>query len=160
MLDNLTLMTVTLVILRVLLTPLAIYNACWSATGFFSLLRGKNFPTSIYQSVVFSASCGILGFQLLALAGVRRNEDPAITLALLCTFFLANILSAFGRRYHMVMQFEKFYWLFQENNLDVAVRAAELNRFDPRYTEGILTNAETEMAVEMVRRTMHKKEDA
>ena len=157
MLDSLTLMSVTLVVLRVLLTPLALYNVSWSAMGFLSLLRGKNFPTSIYQSVVFASSVGILGFQLLALAGVKRNEDPAITLALLCTFFLANILSAFGRRYHTVMNFESFYWLFHNDNLDIAIRAAKLNETDPKFTEGLITHAETQVAVEIVRRTMNKK---
>lgn len=159
LLGNISLMAATLILLRVLLTPLAIYNVSWSWRGFLSLLQGKNFPTSIYQSVVFAACSGILGFQLLALYGIKRNENPAITLALLCTFFLSNILAAFGRRYHMVMNFEKFYWLFHNANLDVAVRAAHLSEFDEKFTENLLASAETQMAIEMVRRSMNKKDD-
>lgn len=159
MLGNLDFVLVALVVLRILMLPLLVYNMCWSYTGFYSLMRGRDFPTSIYQSVIFSFCVGILGAQVMWLLGVQSSITPPGALLALCFFFLGNILAAFGRKYHSIMDFDKFYWLFHDDNLDMAVRAAKLNEFDPKFTRALIDNAEAQMAVEMVRRTMHKKED-
>lgn len=143
----------SILILRLLMTPLLVYNMTWSIAGFKSLIKGVSFPASIYQSVVFLMSFGLLGFNLMAFLG---NEASAwslpFSLIFLCAFFLASILAFFGNKYAVAEGFERFYWLFKEGHMGLALRIADLNRLDPDYAEETLALAEAGLALHLAKK--------
>lgn len=148
----------SVLIIKMLMLPLILYNLSWSFRGLWQFLRGISFPTSVYQSVIFFTSIGLLGYQLLAIFGRTSSSwSEPYALALQCIFFLSMTCAFIGRRAAITVDFARFYWLFQSNNLDVAVRAAELNQLDPEYAENALHMAETGMAFHLARK--NKKVD-
>lgn len=146
-----------LLVLRLIMVPLLIFNISWSYKGFKWVLKGASFPTSIYQSVVFLMSMGLLGYHALTIGGALL--DPwalPFSLALQCMFFLASLLAFAGRQYAIVFKFEQFYWLFDEDHLDIAVRAAQINKFDPVYADAVLDAAEADVALKMAKKALDR----
>lgn len=160
LLDNhfsLGLTATALIVLRILMMPFIFYNLGWSFKGFKQLIGGAVYPTSLYQSVVFFSSLGLMGYHVMAVLGrTAQSWSEPYSLALQCLFFLAMLIATIGRRIAVTVDFERFYWLFEQNNLDVAVRIAELNQLDPEYTEGVLDLAENNLAIQLARRTSNR----
>ena len=157
---SLGLATTALLVLRMLMTPLLIYNMGWSFKGFRQLLRGDAYPTSLYQTVVFMFSGAVLGYNGLTFTGrVVSDWSEPWSLGFQCMIVVASVCAFIGRRVAVTVDFEKFYWLFSSNNLDIAVRAAELNMADPEYIEEMLNVAETTVAVRMAKRAINGSVD-
>ena len=149
-----------LIMLRLIMTPLLIYNAHWSFNGFRLLLKGVAFPTSLYQTTVFMFSLGVLGYNALTFLG-RTVSTWSIpwSLSFQCMFLLAALSALIGRKVADTLNFEKFYWLFSSNNLDIAVRAAEMNAADPEFTQEAIAVAETTLAVRLAKKAINGNAD-
>lgn len=153
---SLGLATTALLVLRMIMTPLLVYNMGWSFKGFRQLLKGDAYPTSLYQTVVFMFSGAVLGYNCLTFTGrVVSDWSEPWSLGFQCMITVASVCAFIGRRVAATVDFEKFYWLFSSNNLNIAVRAAELNIADPEYTEEMLHVAETTVAVRMAKRAIN-----
>lgn len=139
-------------LVRLLMVPLILYNLGWTFRGFVELLKGIPYPTSIYQSVVFLMSSGLLGFHILAFMGRSSPSWNSAALAMQCLFLLACILALVGRRIAISMNFERYYWLFETNNLDVAIRMGKINQLDPKFASATLESAETTLAIRLARK--------
>tara|TARA_Y100001968_G_C19454482_1_gene771893 strand:- start:75867 stop:76364 length:498 start_codon:yes stop_codon:yes gene_type:complete len=149
-----------LLALRMLLTPLLLYNMGWSFKGFRQLVQGRAYPTSLYQTVVFMFSGAVLGYNGLTFGGrlVSDWSEPW-SLGFQCMIAVASVSALIGRRIAVTIDFERFYWLFTSDNLEVAVRAAELNMADPEYTQEMLNVAETTVAVRLAKRAINGTAD-
>jgi len=147
-----------LIVLRILLTPLLLYNMSWSFKGFVSLLKGDAFPMSLYQSVVFFFSAGTLGYNILVFCGREVSEwTIPWSLMLQCTLMIGSIIALIGRRVAAIVDFERFYWLFTTDNLDLAVRVAHMNEADTNFTKGVIESAETTLALELARKAVNDR---
>ena len=157
---SLGLVATALLTLRILITPLLLYNASWSFKGFLQLLKGDAFPTSIYQTTVFMFSGAVLGYNVLTFLG--RNVSTwslPWSLTFQCMILTASIAVFIGRRVAVTVDFERFYWLFNSGNLDIATRVAEMNEADPEYTEGVVSTAETTLALKLAKRAIENNAD-
>lgn len=149
-----------LIVLRLLMIPILTYNILWSAKGFWQLLRGITFPTSIYQSVVFLFSSGVMGYHILAFFGqASTGWSVPWSLGLQCVVLLASVLAFVGRKISIVLDFEKFYWIFSSDNLDLAMRVSEMNQMDPHYTKQMVEAAETTLAIRLAQKAVNGKLD-
>ena len=149
-----------LIMMRLLMVPLLIYNMSWSSMGFKDLVAGRPFPTAIYRSTVFTFSAAALGYHALAFIGREVSEWSVLwSFFLQCAFMLGCVAAAIGRKLAITAHFESFYWLFSSNNLDIAVRSAQLNEVDPDYTEAMLGAAEAAMAVKIAKKEIEENRD-
>jgi hypothetical protein len=145
-----------LLVLRMIMIPFVIYNLLWSARSVWDFMRGRNFPSCLYESMVFFMCSGLAGYHVMAFMGNSPSSwSLPFSLALQCIFFLAVIIAALGKRLALTTHFEKFYWLLSGNNLDVAVRAAHLNELDSEYTMRSLEAAETTLAVRLAKKAIN-----
>lgn len=147
-----------ILVIRTLMIPLVVYNIIWSFKGTMQFFRGIHFPTSLYQSVIFFMSTGLLGYHALALLG--RDVSPwsqPYSLMLQCLFFLASGIAFIGRRVAASIDFERFYWLFRDNNLGLAVRVAEMNEMDSDYTHEVIEVAESTLAIRLAKKAVDAK---
>lgn len=140
-----------LMIIRMLMVPLLIYNLSWSIKGFWQLIRGIPYPTSVYQSATFLSTLGVLALHNLAFAGRPfQNWSLPYLLMIHCAFFASAAASAYGRRISIVNQFEKFYWLFNKGNLDLAARVSVLAEQNLEFTTRAIETAETALSLEFI----------
>lgn len=143
---NLTFVAWALLLIRFAMLPLVVYNIAWSFRSCVDFIMGRNFPASLYESMVFFMSMGLMGYHLLSFLGRTTSDwSHSYSLALQCFFFLASLVAAIGRRLAMTVDFEKFYWLFKDNHLEMAIRIAEINHIDPEFAEETLSKAEKAM---------------
>lgn len=142
-----------LLAIRFLMLPLIVYNLGWSFRGFINFVNGKEYPACLYESLVFFMSLGLSGYHLMYFIG-RTSSDWSLpySLALQCLFFLASLVAFIGRRLSITLNFQKFYWLFESNNLEVAVRMAHLNQLDPDFAKKSLEAAESSMVLHLAKR--------
>ena len=149
-----------LLILRVLLLPLLAYNMRWSFRGFVELLKGRSYPTSLYETVVFMFSGACMGYSALTLLGREVSAwSLPWSLAFQCMILVAAIAAFIGNKVAATVKFERFYWLFASNNLDVAVRMAEMNVADPEFAEGALATAEATLALKLAKEALNGEPD-
>ena len=154
--ESVGLAAVAVLVMRILLTPLLLYNLRWSFGGFRQLLKGVVFPTSLYQTVVFMFSGAVLGYNILAFFG-RTVSTWSLpwSLAFQCMILLGSVAAFVGRRLAVSLNFENFYWLFSSGNLDLAVRVAEMNEADPEFTEGAVAAAEQTLALQLAKKAIN-----
>ena len=142
------------------MVPLLIYNMVWSFKGLMQFTKGISYPASVYQSVVFLLCAGIFGAHSLALMGKAFYDwSSPYVLIIQCMFFSAASIAAYGRKVAVTSQFEEFYWLFNSNNLDLAVRAAQLAEFDRDFAARSIDAAETAAAVKLANRVLNGDND-
>lgn len=147
-----------LLILRLLIIPLLVYNMSWSFSGFRELIKGNSYPTSLYQTVVFMFTGASLGYAILTFFGRMVSEwSLPWSLAFQCMILLGSIAALIGRKVSITVDFERFYWLFTSDNLDVATRMAELNVRDPEFTQSVLETAEATLAIKLAREVVNGK---
>lgn len=145
------LVAISVFLIRMIMVPMLLYNVWWSFVGAKKLLRGTFTPAMIHEASVFFFSLGLLGYHSLAAVGrIDGGWAAPYSLALQCILFVATLCALIGHRLAITVKFERLYWLFTNNNLDVAVRAAHLNAIDPEYIEGALTAAEATLAVRII----------
>lgn len=147
-----------LLILRVMLVPLLLYNMRWSFSGFVDLIKGNSYPTSLYQTVVFMFSGASLGYNVVTFLG-RTVSTWSIpwSLAFQCMILVAGVAALIGNKVAATVRFERFYWLFSSNNLDVATRMAEINMIDPDFAQGTLEAAEATVSLRMAKEALDGK---
>lgn len=157
---NLGVTTTTILVMRMLMLPLIIANLLWSIKGFWQFLKGIAYPASVYDSVIFLASAAMLGAHLLAFNGKPVYDDTSIYVLLIqCLFFSVCAIAAYGRRISVKREAEKFYWLFNNNNLDIAIRAAYLAEYNRDFAARSLDAAETAAAMQLVGKAINRELD-
>lgn len=131
---------------RLLILPFNIYNFAWSFKGFWNTVKGSNYPSEMYKSVVFYFSAATMAFQLMAYHGMSMMYySPIVSLVFQCFLAMGTIMATVVRRKTVNNKWEKFYWLMKGDNLDSAMRAASLNLVDPEYTRRRLDRAEQDL---------------
>lgn len=146
----------SILVLRSLLVPLLLYNLIWSFQGIFHFWKTHVFPVSIYKAMIFLFTAGVVVRQINFFVGYPTEDFSVGALIAVCFTALASITAAVTHRLNLATRLKTYYWLMMHENMDVAVRAAELSRFDREYMEGVMDNAETTIAVSMAQKAMSK----
>ena len=141
---------IALEICSLVLIPLTVFNAIWSFSGLCNMLRNQVHPSSIYRTVIFFASAGLLGKSIGALMLVDAAATGAFTLLVNLLALLAMIFALVGNMTNSAARFDKFFWLFRGDNLNVATRAASLNEFDPDLVQKVLSKCERKLVKKIV----------
>lgn len=157
---NLGLVTIALAVLRILMIPLIVYNLVWTVGGVVDLVKGQALSSSIHKTTVFFFSAGVLGYHMLAFLGHSALDwTTPWSLLLQCVLFLATIMALVSKGFAVASDFDESDWLFTNNNLDVAVRIAEMNQLDPEFTKNMLEAGESTMAVHLAKKAIADNAD-
>lgn len=135
----------TVIAFRIFLIPMVLYNMSYSWIGFRDGLLGKVNPVSLYLSTIFFALVPQLGFSVTAIMSAEEVGSGPLTLIWLMFFAMFNIAAISARLTGQFALFDKFIWLFERNNLDVAIRAVKLSHVDPGAYEECTNNSEVKV---------------
>lgn len=141
---DLNLMAATVMIFRLIMIPMILYNLSYSWTGLRDLFRGQNNPTIIYRCQLFFGCLALLGFQTVALTKVEEVGSGPWTLLFVLLFTLMNIAAIFGRRLNQEGAFDTFMWIYQSDYLKTAARSVKVSGIDAEIMEHYLQKAELE----------------
>ena len=89
---------VSVLIVRVLLLAVSIYNVTWSARWLRYLWRGERFPLSVLKVSIFLTSFGILSLQFVILGGLDKGADNGWALLGFVSILAGQILVALAHR--------------------------------------------------------------
>lgn len=145
---------VSVFFLRALFIPLLIYNLAWSAKGGIRFWKEHEFPISMYKTMIFFFSAAALARAAGFYWDYPAADMSPMSLVGVCLTIIASILAAYTHKFNLAQQLRTFYWLVAHKHADIAVRAAELAKFDEEYMRGVMDNAETDVAVGIAKKTM------
>lgn len=144
-------------ILRALFIPLLLYNLWWSGKGGITFWRQHEFPISMYKTMIFFFTLAALARATGFFHGYPDSDMTPMSLVGVCLTIIGSILAAYTHKFNLAQQLRTFYWLVANKHVEIAVRAAELAKFDKEYMKGVLDNAETDIAVGLAKKAMTKQ---
>lgn len=130
---------------RIFLIPMVLYNMSHTCKAFRQVVSGRANPMSLYRSILFFTLVPQLGLSVTAIIHAEEVGSGPLSLIWLMFFAMFNIAVIAGRYTHQVADFDKFFWLFEQDNLDVAIRAVKLNHVDPEGYEECTGNSEVKI---------------
>ena len=145
-------------LLRAAFIPLLIYNLWWSAKGGLLFWKKQEFPISMYKTMIAFFTVGALARAVGFFWNYPHTDLSPAALVGVCVTIIASILAAYTHRFNLAQQLRTFYWLVSHENVELAVRTAELAKFDRKYMKGVLDNAETDIAVGLAKKARQKSE--
>lgn len=141
-------------LLRALFIPLLLYNLWWSGKGGILFWKAHEFPISMYKCMIFFFTAAALARAMGFFWDYPGADLSPMSLMGVCLTIIASILAAYTHKFNLAAQLKTFYWLVSNKHAELAVRTAELAKFDKEYMKGVLDNAETDIAVGLAKKAM------
>jgi hypothetical protein len=150
--------TTTTLVMRMLMVPLLLYNMFWSFKGFWQFVKGIAYPGSLYSAVVFLGAVALMMGHMLAFTGKAVYDQSSIYILLIqCIWFAAVLTTIYGKTVTIRTKADDFFWLFNNNNLDLALRTAHLAEFDRSFTQDVIDSAENTAAMKLVSKALRNE---
>ncbi len=147
---GLDLIEIKVLLFRMLMIPLILFNLSFTAPGFWQVMRGNLNPSSLYRSVLFFGLVPQLGFHLTSLSSMEQVGEGPLTLLWLMFFMLFNVGAAAGRVLNQFGKFDDLIELYQSQHIGTAIRVVQLSNLDRETMERYLNKVEIEVVKKVV----------